>query len=90
MEGIFSLALIIKKYSKNTGLLQGISVINSIFLTGTIFRGNALPFLSLYSILAAGVAKFRWASRSSKPVSGRFAGRGGFDSHPFPPENQVI
>ncbi len=31
-----------------------------------------------------GVAGSRWASRSSKPVAGRVAGRGGFDSHPLP------
>jgi hypothetical protein len=27
----------------------------------------------------------RWASWSSKPVAGRVAGRGGFDSHPLSP-----
>ncbi len=32
-----------------------------------------------------GVVGSRWAPRSSKPVTGRVAGRGGFDSHPLPP-----
>ncbi len=32
-----------------------------------------------------GVVESRWAPRSSKSVAGRVAGRGGFDSHPFPP-----
>ena len=32
-----------------------------------------------------GVVKSRWASWSSKPVAGRVAGRGGFDSHPLSP-----
>jgi membrane-associated protease RseP (regulator of RpoE activity) len=32
-----------------------------------------------------GVVGSRWVPRSSKPVAGRVAGRGGFDSHPFPP-----
>ncbi len=32
-----------------------------------------------------GVVGSRWAPRSSKPVAGRAAGRGGFDSHPLPP-----
>ena len=32
-----------------------------------------------------GMDRSRWASRSSKPVAGRIAGRGGFDPHPFPP-----
>ena len=32
-----------------------------------------------------GVVGSRWAPRSSKPVAGRVAGRGGFDSHPLPP-----
>ena len=34
---------------------------------------------------AMGVVGSRWAPRSSKPVAGRVAGRGGFDSHPLPP-----
>ena len=33
-----------------------------------------------------GVVGSRWAPRSSKPVAGRVAGRGGFDSHPLPPD----
>ena len=49
---------------------------------------NANPTLSL----RVGVVRSRWASRSSKSVSGRVASRGGFDSHPFPsnpiPQNQ--
>jgi hypothetical protein len=32
-----------------------------------------------------GVVGSRWAPRSSKPVAGCTAGRGGFDSHPLPP-----
>ena len=36
----------------------------------------------VYNVL--GVVGSRWAPRSSKPVAGRVAGRGGFDSHPFP------
>ena len=32
-----------------------------------------------------GVVGSRWAPRSSKPVAGRVAGRGGFDSHSLPP-----
>ena len=32
-----------------------------------------------------GVVRSRWASWSSKPVAGRVAGRGGFDSHPLSP-----
>ncbi len=36
--------------------------------------------------LGVGVVESRWAFRSSKPVTGRVAGRGGFDSHPFPPK----
>jgi hypothetical protein len=32
-----------------------------------------------------GVVGSRWAPRSSKPVAGRVAGCGGFDSHPLPP-----
>jgi hypothetical protein len=35
--------------------------------------------------LRAGVVRSRWVSWSSKPVAGRVAGRGGFDSHPLPP-----
>jgi len=35
-------------------------------------------------ILKVGMARSWWASRSSTPVSGRVASRGGFDSHPFP------
>ena len=35
--------------------------------------------------LRMGVVRSRWASWSSKPVAGRVAGRGGFDSHPLPP-----
>lgn len=31
-----------------------------------------------------GVDGFRWAPRSSKPVTGARSGRGGFDSHPLP------
>ena len=34
--------------------------------------------------LHVGVVRSRWASWSSKPVAGRVAGRGGFDSHPLP------
>jgi hypothetical protein len=34
--------------------------------------------------LLPGVVKSRRASWSSKPVAGRVAGRGGFDSHPLP------
>lgn len=33
-----------------------------------------------------GVDGPRWVPRSSKPVAGRLAGRGGFDTHPFPPK----
>lgn len=40
---------------------------------------------SLRLSLRAGVVRSRWASWSSKPVAGRVAGRGGFDSHPLPP-----
>ncbi len=35
--------------------------------------------------LRLGVVRSRWASWSSKPVAGRVAGRGGFDSHPLSP-----
>jgi hypothetical protein len=35
--------------------------------------------------LSPGVVKSRRASRSSTPVAGRVAGRGGFDPHPLPP-----
>jgi len=35
--------------------------------------------------LDTGVVGSRWAPRSSKPVAGRVAGRGGFDSHALPP-----
>jgi hypothetical protein len=37
-----------------------------------------------YDMLAEGMDESRWALRSSKPLAGRVAGRGGFDSHPFP------
>lgn len=36
-------------------------------------------------VLCMGVVRSRWASWSSKPVAGRVAGRGGFDSHPLSP-----
>jgi hypothetical protein len=47
-------------------------------------------FLSCQTILlrlslSLGVVRSRWASRSSTPAAGRFAGRGGFDPHPLPP-----
>ena len=35
--------------------------------------------------LSPGVVRSRRASRSSTPVAGRVAGRGGFDPHPLPP-----
>lgn len=35
--------------------------------------------------LTLGVDESRWIPRSSKSVAGRYAGRGGFDTHPFPP-----
>jgi hypothetical protein len=35
--------------------------------------------------MLVGVVRSRWASWSSKPVAGRVAGRGGFDSHPLSP-----
>ena len=35
--------------------------------------------------LRVGVVRSRWASWSSKPVVGRVASRGGFDSHPLSP-----
>lgn len=38
-------------------------------------------------MLVAGVVESWRASRSSKPVAGRSAGRGGFDSHPLPPSS---
>ena len=38
----------------------------------------------LASVFLVGVVKSRRASWSSKPVAGRVAGRGGFDSHPLP------
>ncbi len=38
-----------------------------------------------YALIRTGVVGSRWAPRSSKPVAGRTAGRGGFDSHPLPP-----
>ena len=41
--------------------------------------------LSLH-MLRMGVVRSRWASWSSKPVAGRVAGRGGFDSHPLSPK----
>lgn len=44
-----------------------------------------LQRLSPSIILALGVVRSRWASWSSKPVAGRVAGRGGFDSHPLSP-----
>jgi hypothetical protein len=37
-----------------------------------------------------GVVGSRWAPRSSKPVAGRVAGRGGFDSHPLPPSTGIL
>lgn len=40
--------------------------------------------IHVWSILDEGVDESRWAPRSSKPVAGRVAGRGGFDPHPFP------
>src|SRR5258706_6516646 len=42
------------------------------------------PFLIRLS-LYAGVVRSRWVSWSSKPVVGRVASRGGFDSHPLSP-----
>ena len=49
---------------------------------------SPLSALGASGILARplGVAGSRWAPRSSKPAAGRSAGRGGFDSHPPPPE----
>lgn len=35
-------------------------------------------------MLWVGMEGSRWTPRSSKPVAGCQAGRGGFDSHPFP------
>ena len=55
-----------------------------------ILRGFFHPPLILCDTIYLGVDKSRWASRSSKPVAGRFAGRGGFDSHPFPPIEAFI
>ncbi len=52
-------------------------------LTWRIYR-LVNPFPIWYAC-ALGVGEFRWAPRSSKPVTGRSASRGGFDSHPFPP-----
>jgi glutaredoxin len=54
---------------------------------------RSLSYRSIFScknglggvFLTAGMAESWWAPRSSKPVAGRVAGRGGFDSHPFPP-----
>ena len=40
--------------------------------------------------LHVGVVRSRWVSWSSKPVAGRVAGRGGFDSHPLPPTSLTI
>lgn len=45
---------------------------------------NRLTFRALKVILKLGMVRSWWASRSSTPVSGRVASRGGFDSHPFP------
>ena len=36
-----------------------------------------------------GVDESRWAPRSSKPLAGRVAGRGGFDSHALPPKSYI-
>jgi hypothetical protein len=44
---------------------------------------------SLRLSLHPGVVKSWRASWSSKPVAGRVAGRGGFDSHPLPPIRTV-
>jgi hypothetical protein len=43
-----------------------------------------LPILQPSIMLVSGVVRSRWASWSSKPVAGRVASRGGFDSHPLP------
>ncbi len=49
------------------------------------FLSSCNPFLIAVCLTSVGVVESRWAPRSSKPVAGRVAGRGGFDSHPLPP-----
>jgi hypothetical protein len=44
----------------------------------------------LCCILVSGVVESRWAFLSSKLVAGCYAGRGGFDSHPFPPKKRCL
>ena len=43
------------------------------------------PYTRKVSLPILGVVGPRWAPRSSKSVAGRYAGRGGFDSHPLLP-----
>ena len=47
--------------------------------------GLPLPSNPARGMLNPGVVESRWVPRSSKPVAGRYAGRGGFDTHPLPP-----
>ena len=65
---------------------------NSTFLCGR--RASCRPFFDsapscqsrlLRVCLPPGVVRSRRASRSSTPVAGRVASRGGFDPHPLPP-----
>ena len=45
---------------------------------------SGLPIPQHSIMLVMGLVRSRWASWSSKPVAGRVASRGGFDSHPLP------
>ena len=49
-----------------------------------IKESKPLAFWNSFDYPYVGVVKSRRASWSSKPVAGRVAGRGGFDSHPLP------
>ncbi len=49
-----------------------------------VFAILVRPYTRKVSLPILGVVGPRWAPRSSKSVAGRYAGRGGFDSHPLP------